>query len=197
MVSADSGQARQTTSVSVTVTPASASVPVNTTKQFAATVQNSANQAVTWGVNGVSGGNSTVGMIDATGLYTAPSGVPSPAAVTVQATSQATPTAVGTAIVTVAPPPPPVSVTISPTSATVRVGRTVAFKAAVQNGSNTSVTWQVNGMTGGAASVGLISSLGTYKAPPSVPSPNTVKVTAVSVADPTKSASAMVTISKH
>jgi hypothetical protein len=198
MISPDSGQARQTTTgVSVTVTPSSASVPVNTSKQFSATVQNSTNQTVTWGVNGVVGGNSTVGTIDTTGLYHAPSTMPSPATVTVQATSQGTPTAVGTASVTVTPPPPPVSVTISPTSATVRINKTRSFTATVQNTSNTSVTWKVNGMTGGSATFGFISSLGTYKAPSSVPSPNTVQVTAVSVADPTKSASATVTISRH
>ena len=197
MISPDSGQARQSTSVYVTVTPGSASVQVTTTKQFAATVQNSTNQTVTWGVNGVAGGNSTVGTISTAGLYTAPANVPSPANVTVQATSQASPTAVGTAAVTVTPPPQPVSVSISPTSAMVRVGKTRAFTATVTNTPNTSVTWKVNGITGGNSTVGFISSLGTYKAPSSVPSPSTVQVTAVSVADPTKSASATVTISRH
>src|SRR5258707_1799627 len=83
MIDPNSGQAQQTT-VSVSVTPASASVPVNTTKQFSATVQNSTNQTVTWGVNGVVNGNATAGTIDPTGLYAAPSTVPTPATVTVQ-----------------------------------------------------------------------------------------------------------------
>src|SRR5256884_5453723 len=38
-----------------------------------------------------------------------------------------------------------VSVTISPTSATVAAGGTQQFSAVVQNTSNTAVTWQVNG----------------------------------------------------
>jgi hypothetical protein len=87
-----------------------------------------------------------------------------------------------------------VSVTISPTSATVATGGTQQLTATVQNTSNTAVTWQVNGVTGGNATVGTISSSGLYTAPATVPSPATVTVTAVSQADPTKSASAQVTI---
>src|SRR5256886_1470634 len=87
--------------------------------------------------------------------------------------------------------PVPVSVTISPISATVAVGGTQQFTATVQNTSNTVVTWQVNGVMGGNATVGTISSSGLYAAPAS---PATVTVTAVSQADTTKSASAQVTI---
>jgi len=190
MINVDSGQALQSTAVSVTVNPSSASVTVNQTKQFSAAVNNSSNQTVTWGVNGVAGGNSTVGTITSGGLYTAPA---SPTNVTVQATSQADPTAVGTAAVTVNPVAV-VSVTISPTSATVRVRKNQTFTATVQNATNKSVTWQVNGITGGNSTIGTISSSGTYRAPNSVPSPNTVQVKAVSVQDPTKSATATVTI---
>ena len=86
------------------------------------------------------------------------------------------------------------SVTLSPTSATVAVGGTQQFTATVQNTNNTAVTWQVNGVTGGNATVGTVSSSGLYTAPGVVPSPATVTVTAVSRADTTKSASAQVTI---
>src|SRR5262249_15851018 len=70
--------------------------------------------------------------------------------------------------------PPPVSVAISPTSATVRVNRTRQFTATVQNTPNTAVTWKVNGVGGGNATVGTISASGLYRAPASVPSPATV-----------------------
>ena len=65
------------------------------------------------------------------------------------------------------PPPPPaaVTITISPTAASVRINRTRAFTATVQNTSNRSVTWKVNGIAGGNYTVGIVSSLGTYKAP--------------------------------
>src|SRR5205807_2294150 len=70
-----------------------------------------------------------------------------------------------------------VSVTASPTSATVAPGGTQQFTAMVQNTSNTAVTWQVNGMTGGNATVGTISSSGLYTAPGVVPNPATATVT--------------------
>jgi uncharacterized protein YjdB len=91
--------------------------------------------------------------------------------------------------VTITGPPPPISVTISPTSATVRVSKTKQFTASVQNTSNQSVTWKVSGG-------GTISSSGLYKAPSSVPS-GSVTVTAVSAQDNTKSASAAVTITRR
>src|SRR5947208_13577068 len=101
---------------------------------------------------------------------------------------------VGCAGVSTTPTPISVSVTISPILATVAAGGTQQFSAVVQNTSNTAVTWQVNGVTGGNATVGTISSSGLYTAPGVVPNPATVTVTAVSQADATKSAAAQVTI---
>jgi hypothetical protein len=192
MVDPNSGQAAQT-SVTVTVSPASASVPVDGQKQFAATVAGTSSQSVTWDVNGTVGGNGTVGFIDSIGgLYTAPASVPSPATVEVHATSSAASSAVGQASVTITNPPP-VTITISPASASVHAGQTRRFTATVQNASATTVTWQVNGVAGGNSTVGKITS-GLYAAPKVVPTPATVTVTAVSTADPTKSASASVGI---
>jgi len=87
-----------------------------------------------------------------------------------------------------------VSVTISPTSATVVVGQNTAFQATVTGSSNTAVTWEVNGTTGGNSTVGTVSNTGVYTAPANVPSPATVSVTAVSQAATTKSASATVLV---
>jgi hypothetical protein len=270
MVDPNSGQARQ--GVTVVVSPTSATVAPAANQQFTATVQGSTNQSVTWSVNGVTGGNSQVGYVGTSGLYSAPSVAPSPAAVTVRATSVAVPAAVGAATVTVryaapvvssvSPNPAtagtvtltvggsgfrsgavvklngatlattfvsatqltasgsaaagsavpvtvtnsdgqvsnafnisvvsnsPVSVAVSPTSATVRIRRTVQFRATVSNTSDQRVTWRVSGG-------GTVSSTGLYTAPGSVPSPATVTVTAVSVADPTKSASASVTVTRR
>src|SRR5207253_3755042 len=74
----------------------------------------------------------------------------------------------GAAVVTTTAPNS-VSVTISPILATVAAGGTQQFSAVVQNTSNTAVTWQVNGVTGGNATVGTISSSGLYTAPGVVP----------------------------
>ena len=197
MIDPNSGQAKQG-AAAVSVSPATASVQVSTQKQFTASVSGTTNPAVTWDVNGVVGGNSVVGFIDSiSGLYTAPAVVPSPATVTVRATSVEVPTASGTASVTVVNPPAPVSITISPATARVRIRKTKQFTATVSGTTNTQVTWKVNGVTGGSASTGTISTSGLYKAPSSVPNPATVTVTAVSVADPSKSASASVTISRN
>src|SRR5205807_7707270 len=93
--------------------------------------------------------------------------------VMVTAVSQADPTKSASAKVTTTPTAA-VNVTISPTSATVATRGTQQFTATVQNTSNTAVTWQVNGVTGGNATVGTISSSGLYTAPAS---PATVTVT--------------------
>lgn len=87
-----------------------------------------------------------------------------------------------------------VTISISPTSDTIRTNRTQQFTANVQNTSNQAVTWSVNGIVGGNAVVGTISTSGLYRAPSTVPNPATVTVRATSVADPSKSASASVRI---
>jgi len=181
-------------SIAVSVAPATASVQTGATQNFTATVTNTTNTAVTWQVNGVPGGNSTVGTISASGLYTAPSTVPSPSTVTVTAVSVADPTRSGSAQVTITAPPPPVTVTVAPATTTVQTGGSQAFTATVTNTTNTAVTWQVNGVAGGNTTVGTISAAGIYTAPATVPSPATVTVRAVSVADATRSGTAQVTI---
>ncbi|MGH9661513.1 MAG: hypothetical protein ACRD96_23400, partial [Bryobacteraceae bacterium] len=59
------------------------------------------NTAVTWKVNGITGGNSTVGTVTTAGWYVAPRNVPSPAGVTLSATSQPFPASSGQAAITV------------------------------------------------------------------------------------------------
>ena len=92
--------------------------------------------------------------------------------------------------------PAAVSVNISPATATVVLKQTRQFTATVTGTSNTSVVWKVNGVTGGNTTVGRVSSNGLYTAPRRVPAPATVAVSATSVADATKSASAQVTITR-
>ncbi len=95
----------QTPSITVAVSPTTAIVQTSTTRQFTGTASNGA--ALTWRVNGVSGGNSTVGTVNASGLYTAPTTVPSTADVTVSAA--VTTGENGSALVTIqASAPPPV-----------------------------------------------------------------------------------------
>ena len=58
--------------VSVSVKPRVAPLTFTQTQQFKATVLNTTNTAVTWRVDGIVGGNSTVGTITTSGLYTPP-----------------------------------------------------------------------------------------------------------------------------
>ena len=181
--------------IDVSVTPAAASVQTSGRQTFTATVTNTTNKAVTWQVNGITGGNTSVGTISTTGVYTAPATVPSPAKVTVTAVSVADPTRSGSAQVTItATAPMPVTVSVAPAAASVQTNGTQIFTATVTNTTNKAVTWQVNGITAGNTSVGTISTTGVYTAPATVPSPAKVTVTAVSVADPTRSGAAQVTI---
>jgi uncharacterized protein YjdB len=82
----------------VSITPASASIALSATQQFGATVTGSTNQNVTWSVDGIAGGNSTIGTISSAGLYTAPSLIGSH---TVTAIAQANSASVGSASLTV------------------------------------------------------------------------------------------------
>jgi len=86
--------------------------PVNATaitgsggESFSADVVNAPDTSVTWEVNGVAGGNTTVGTISSTGQYMPPSQVPTPATVTITAVSTADPSKSASAMVTVTPPP--------------------------------------------------------------------------------------------
>ena len=101
---------------SVVVSPKPVSISISGTQQFSAVVSGTGNfsTAVTWHVNGVTGGNSTVGTIDSAGLYSAPAMVPNPNIVTVQAISVQDTTKSDSASVTIQNPKPQIS-GISPT----------------------------------------------------------------------------------
>lgn len=186
--------------ITVTVTPASATVNPGASKQFMDTVAGTTNTAVTWQVNGTTGGNATVGTITATGLYTAPSTIPNPATVTVTAVSAANTADSGSASVTVAQQ---VAVAVTPNPVSMAIFTTQQFTATVNGVASTAVTWQVNGVTGGSQGTGFISSSGLFVAPGGVPTASNgtggvtttpVTVTAVSTANTSDAGSAAVTI---
>ena len=96
-----------------------------------------------------------------------------------------------TAFVTVtAPPPVPVGITISPSSATLRLKQAGSSPPRVTGTSNMAIVWKVNGVTGGNPTVGYVSAAGLYRAPKILPSPATVTVSATLAVDPTKTATA-------
>ncbi len=104
-------QAGPTTSVSII--GGSGSVPTFGSTQFIATVTGNANTAVTWQVNGVTGGGSQTGTISTTGLFKAPNSVPvltsgnnsgQTTQVVVTAISQADAAAADSVLVVIVPP---------------------------------------------------------------------------------------------
>jgi serine protease len=111
-------------------------------------------------------------------------------------TTTSAPAAAGSNACPVDVNPPPVAIGVSPTSVTLEAGAGIQlFAATVTNvQSSAGVTWLVDGVVGGNATIGTISSGGLYAAPAAVPSPSAVTVTATSVEDSTKSATAQVTI---
>jgi hypothetical protein len=90
-----------------------------------------------------------------------------------------------------------ITVTISPSNATVAPSAQQQFTATVSGTSNISVNWNVNGAAGGNSTIGTISTSGLYTAPASPPSPSTVTINAVSQADTTKSGSASLVVQAH
>src|SRR6266851_188377 len=97
---------------SLSVSPTAASVANFGTQQFTASVTGASSTAVTWQVNGIAGGSQTMGFISTSGLYAAPSGVPTKTdgkgssittTLTVSAVSQANSSASGSATVTIQP----------------------------------------------------------------------------------------------
>jgi hypothetical protein len=183
-----------TTAVTVVLSPASASVTTGATQQFTATVGNTTNTAVTWTVNGISQGNSTVGFISSTGLYTAPNTVPTPASVTVAAKSEADTSVSGTATVTITAPATPSSpLTVSPQNVTLPAGGQQTFTATV-SGNAIPVNWTLNCSSAAAGACGTITTAGVYTAPATPPPGGNVAVTATAKDNSVPAAGAVVTV---
>lgn len=261
----------------VTISPTPTTVNLDATRQFTKSVTGATNTNVTWAVNGVTGGNATVGTISTTGLYTPPVAMPSPTTVTVRAISVANTTKFADATVNLQYPvatiatvdptdlnignttlivkgtkyyngakillqntavttqfisstelraavslpnaqqycvivqnPTPnagnsaqkcftvraaITVSTSPATATVRGGTTRTFTATVRNTNTTTVDWMVNGVVGGSATTGTITTDGIYTAPLNIAAVNgSVKVGAKSKKDPNAFGESTVTL---
>ena len=231
------------------------------------TLQLKTEAPVTWSVNGIPGGNSEVGTVSSTGVYTAPAIVPVPNnQVTIQSSSTIYPSTGNTSVsvlnpipivtaitpgsfsegkaqvvvtgsafvygaqiywngaavpttylsgtqlvaiiteftpgtypVTVVNPDPgsatsksvnalvqpgQVVIKLQPTETSVRVNNTITIAPTVTGSQDTALTWTVNGIPGGNATIGTITPQGVYTAPAVVPNPNLVVVQATSVDNP-------------
>jgi hypothetical protein len=197
-----------TTAVNVILTPASSTRAVGHRQTFAVQVNNTANQNVSWQVNGIAGGNVSAGQICVAGSnpcqqisssnggsidYLSPAGVPSPNPVTVTAISQAAGSQSASASVTILPH---IVVSVLPGTTSLASNGRQRFSATITGTDNQQVTWTVSGAGCGVpGSCGLIDSSGLYIAPSSAPAPDLISVTATSAEDTSQSGTATVTIS--
>ncbi len=179
--------------VTVSVAPTSASVLLGETQTFTATVTNSTNTSVTWSVNGIQGGNATLGTINASGVYTSPGDLLASGSVIVQATSAGDDTKVATAQVTITSD---ITVTVFPQAMALELGSSRPFTATVNSAGNPDrgVTWIASGSGCAGAGCGTINSTGSYTAPQVLLAPPNVTLTAVSIADPSKNGIGTITV---
>jgi hypothetical protein len=191
------------TNISVTISPSIVSVNVVTTQQFQDSITGGTNSVTIWKVNNITGGNSTLGLIDSNGLYHAPVTVPSPSTVSVTAVSFEDQNVSATSTVTITPAP---VVTINSPSAPVTVSsgsrNTVTFSATETGGTSNIILWAVGQpgglpVQGGNATLGTISANGIYSPPATPPFGQAILVTASAEDSPTSTASLSVTISGY
>jgi hypothetical protein len=178
--------------VAISISPTSASVATIKTQQFTPTVSGTTNMAVTWQVNSVTGGDSTHGTISTSGLYTAPSAAPSPATVTVTAIAQADSTKSAAAAVTItASGGSNIVVSVSPRRGGLTVAQQLStLKATLTNDTtNAGVTWSSSGGGSFSPTTSLSDVAVTFTAPSSA---GVVTITATSVADGSKTATATI-----
>jgi hypothetical protein len=189
-----------TTGITIAISPTTVSVTVATPTQFLVGISGGITGKATWQVNGIAGGDDTVGRIDSLGKYIAPIKVPSPATVNVAAVSYEDQKLSVTSKATIVNPPTvTISPTCTPTPCTLTSGsaNTKTFMATVTGGQTTNVLWQVNGILGGNSDFGTITAAGVYTAPNTPPIGSTVTVTAASQDSPSSIANATVTISGY
>ena len=197
------------TTYTLALSPKPASIAAGATVTFTSTVSGGTNSP-SWDLSGYAYGNlgsPNVQVGGATFTYTAPATPP----VYTGAGSLTTPGTVkleafqggggyDSATFTITAP---VSVSISPATASVALGATQVFNGYAIGAVNNALTPQVNGVAGGSTATGTIAAIPmdptygrfTYTAPATMPMTGpTITVTYISQADPTKSASATITL---
>jgi hypothetical protein len=193
---------------SLGISPATATLAGNHRITLTASLSGATSNVLNWSVNGVSGGNATLGQICVVGSspcqsltsgtaaqadYRAPGSIPAPNPVSVTAASASNPGLTASAQITVINH---VLVSVQPSSVTLPPLGVQGFTASVLGTGDQSVVWQIQGTGCTPNSLcGVITPAGTYTAPSSAPTPNALTVVAISEDDGTQSGSASVTIS--
>ena len=182
-------------SIQIEVSPQSGTVLLGETLRLAATVSNSTNTGVSWSVEGISGGSPQVGLISVDGVYTAPADLPQGGTVQVIATSNADSSKFATVSISITSD---ISVSLMPGSVSISLGGAQSFRASVSSNGHpdNTVRWSVSGLSCPSA-CGSIDSNGNYTAPSILPNPPLVTITATSVADSAKQASAAISVASN
>jgi hypothetical protein len=185
------------TAVSITTHPSILNAGLN--YHFSATIT-AANKSINWSLI-CAQDVSDCGSIASDGTYTSPTSLAQQTQVTVKATSVADATKLDTYIFALLPP---IAVGLMPGTAEVVKGFPYTFAATTQNDmQNVGVTWAVNGVPGGNAQVGTITSivdphavvnLKALYTPPATAPAGAITISATSAVDTNKSASANVTL---
>jgi len=160
--------------ISIALAPLAATVRPGGTLRFSAVVSNSPDPGVLWSISESSGGT-----VDASGVYTAPF---AEGLYHLVARSRADPTRAAQAAISVAAAAK-VTVGITPASVALRAGDKQQFTAAVAGTTDGAVIW--------SADAGSVDQSGLYTAPANA---GTAHVTVTSHADPSQSATAVVTV---
>ncbi|MCW5962774.1 MAG: hypothetical protein KIT83_01945 [Bryobacterales bacterium] len=144
---------------------------------------NTYNPSLTWTSEGPTGSMLKYSL---QARYTAPATITSPQTVAIRATFAEDPAALAEVVLTLVPT---IQVSVAPSTATVRPNDTQQFTATVTNDpTNAGVTWQVT------PQVGSVDASGTYTAPAMIAAQSTVTLRATSVSDPSRSATASITL---
>ena len=177
--------AKEESTPTLTISPARVSLQTGQGQQFTAS-----ESGVSWVVAGIPGGDATHGTISSGGYYTAPATVPFPDSVFIgAATAGNARTASAVAIIHAGSG---IQVTLAPDSVTLALSATQQFTSTVTGTTNTGVTWRVDNIAGGNATVGTVSATGLYTAPGTMPASDRHLVTAISSADTTAIGSAVI-----
>jgi hypothetical protein len=196
---------------SLAISPATATVALEQAQPFSAIFNGVPAQPLTWSVNNIPGGNTSVGTISNSssqnGLYLAPVNMPTARQVQISAAGSTNPSLTASVKLQLTSN---ISVGIAPASTVLIPGARQSFTASVTQTSNPQVEWAVNGVPNGDASLGQICLPGSnpcqppslagppgavdYLAPLAMPAAPQVTLQAISVADPARFAAAAVTI---
>jgi hypothetical protein len=196
------------TGPSLSLLPTTAALAANHRVTLTVTENGATGSSIIWSVNGISGGNFTVGQLcvvdsspcqsittsTATQIdYVAPGAIPFANPVSVQVAIAGNPAISSSAQITVLNH---ILVSVFPNAITLPPLGVQGFTASVLGANNQAVVWQVQGSAcavGGAC--GSITLSGTFTAPATAPTPNAIQIVALSQDDSTQSGIASVSIS--